>query len=272
MAEFPLLLDVPLDENAGSLTASSRGTSVPYGGTLHVKGSYAQLIASTVRDAKGVWIEIESNENAQARGLIDVAIGGAGSEQVIFPNLFSVPVARARTIYPIPIQIPAGSRIAARGQYSATFSPANITAHLLPAGMGMGGGYGFLEASGVDTLDTSGTAVDPGVTANTKGSWVELVAATTRTYRQVTLALLKTAALSSTLGWLVDIGVGAAGSEVVVVPDLMAGAYQFGNYITPAMATRPVNIPAGSRVAVRAQSTSTNATDRVFDAILYGVG
>jgi hypothetical protein len=68
-----------------------------------------------------------------------------------------------------------------------------------------------------------------------------------------------------------DIGVGSAGSEQVLLGDMDLSASAGSDSIGPMAIGVPVRIPAGTRLAVRAQSNITDATDRLFDAMLLGV-
>jgi len=83
--------------------------------------------------------------------------------------------------------------------------------------------------------------------------------------------------------WMVDIGQGAAGSEIGVggtsattglvdLPfrlawDATSTAGAFGPYFGPL----PVSIPAGTRLAARAKCSITDATDRQITVALYGL-
>lgn len=108
----------------GANTTDSGGTSLNPGATTNTKGAYSQLTASTTADIK--WLSIcIANQNNQARNatgwLVDIATGGAGAETVVVPNVMFVCASGAEGIGPIiyppiPIEIPSGSRIAARAQ------------------------------------------------------------------------------------------------------------------------------------------------------------
>ena len=66
-----------------------------------------------------------------------------------------------------------------------------------------------------------------------------------------------------------DIGVGAASSEQIAVPDLWITATDV-EVIGPVY-NIPVQIPKGSRIALRSQCNTINGTDRLLDFVLYGV-
>ncbi len=53
--------------------------------------------------------------------------------------------------------------------------------------------------------------------------------------------------------------------------DLPGVSTALDNNISPASYPLPVSIPKGARLAMRGQSNITNATDRIKDAVLYGV-
>lgn len=92
-------------------------------------------------------------------------------------------------------------------------------------------------------------------TPHTKGSWVEIVAALTSECTLLDLGIaVGTSLNTANTSTLLDIGVGAGGSEVVVVPDLNVG-YQLNNTFK---ARIPLTIPAGSRVAARCQGAAVS--------------
>ena len=76
------------------------GSTIDAGGTANTKGSYTQMVASTSRDYCALaWCMDSLNVTPAntANFLVDVAIGGAGSEQVIVSNLFAQHVAGTQT-------------------------------------------------------------------------------------------------------------------------------------------------------------------------------
>lgn len=93
--------------------------------------------------------------------------------------------------------------------------------------------------------------------ANTKGSWSQVIAATTSEINMIYLSLTAgTFASATNTSCLVDIGIGAAASEVVIVPNIALG-YRVITLNTCFYAF-PVNIPLGSRVAVRGQGAEAS--------------
>ena len=95
---------------------------------------------------------------------------------------------------------------------------------------------------------TALTDVTTGGSAHTKGSWAQLAAATVDDTDAVVLRLGGHTTSGVASPALLDIGVGAAGSEQVLVENLDLGNHTFRSFLH-----LPVIIPAGSRVAARVQ-------------------
>jgi hypothetical protein len=212
--------------------------------------------------------------------LLDIAIGAAGSEQILINNLCaSFPVAALYRIfspYTIPIYIPAGTRLSAKSQstYNGT-STISVNLELVEATMfGAEAPLAFCDTYGATTADSGGTSIDPGATANTKGAWVPLTAASTRTTKALILAIGGNNDTSrATCTWYVDIGVGAEGAEQVIAADLMYTCITTSDVPQPGHSPLyGLEIPAGTRISVRAKCTINTAGDRLFDAIIYAFG
>lgn len=119
----------------------------------------------------------------------------------------------------------------------------------------------YLTSSGPVTVTAGGTA-------HTKGSWTELVASTPEDAYGLYVMLSDVAVADTSTAMLVDVGVGAAGSETVLIPDLNAGAavsrVAFGK-----RAFFPIYVRKGSRISARAQAQIASDTVTV-DLFLYG--
>jgi hypothetical protein len=110
-------------------SATSRGVAVDPGAASLTKGAYSQLVASTAFDVCAISFMFGYNGDISrgsfARWLIDLAIGGAGSEYIFLPNFVShfetvIDGPFTSFIPPFPMFIPAGSRIAARALCAST--------------------------------------------------------------------------------------------------------------------------------------------------------
>jgi hypothetical protein len=105
-----------------------------------------------------------------------------------------------------------------------------------------------------------------GASIGTKGSWLELISATTATGCGILIAFGNSNFITNRAVFL-DIGIGAGGSEQVLVPDLWfiiavhLARFQYW-YFT-------VEIPKGSRISARIASSATSAAvGRVYAAII----
>lgn len=259
--------------SASAALSSSRPPG-PSTGASHAKGSYTALIASTAYPT--AWVLVSIPRGGANDYLLDIAVGAVGVEQVVIPNLpYSCNSSSSNTgsTFLFPLHIPAGTRIAARGQNSSASNntlPIQVTC-LAPM-LGGERGLGKVEDCGAVTASSVGTSVDPGGTANTKGAWAPLIAATTIPYRWVCVSIGHTNVLGANTSWTVDIGIGAASSEVVVVPDLAVYGGSVGDANPAVGLCFPLSIPAGTRIAARAQCSVNTASERLLEVVLHGAG
>lgn len=274
MPTFPLY-DMQRTESIAADTANSRGTTVTASSSTNIKGSYAQLVAATAFKASGILIMISDITVAQ-ESLMDIAIGAASSEVIIAENLAIVgmPVGSISPgmQYFLPVEIPAGTRIAARTQSTVVSANIRVVCILFGAGMAQGESLAKVDTYGAVTSGASrGTSIDPGGSAHNKGSYVQITASTNRPHKFLSIAIgnqLNSARTSCV--WLIDIAIGGAGSEVVILANIPLNCSSTSDIVLPQCFNMiPVNIPAGTRIAVRAQCSDTNATDRLLDIILY---
>ncbi len=272
---WPLSRSVCNWQSYGVVT--SAGT-VLTGGAANTKGSYTQLVASTSADAVGIILQVNNRSAGANEYSVDVAVGGSGSEQIIIPDfIMQNDHAAADNVY-FPILIPAGTRIAARCQSPSaggtmTFAISTVDGEFTAnEGAGSVDTYGFLSST------TNGTLIDPGGVANTDGSWVQITASTTNDICGVVLGLDPgnlSGASSLTGQMLMDIGIGGSGNEQVLIPNLMVEHAISNGAINstwpPYIGPIPVQIPSGTRIAARCQSTLTTATQRQIGLVVYGI-
>jgi hypothetical protein len=256
-------------------TTTTNGIAIANPGALNTKGAYTQLIASTTVTTTALAISaicIDNNNDY----LIDIATGGAGAESVILSNLPGHQTStnnNALTYGVLPISIASGTRVAARYQAgSITGDDVLLNAYFLGKDT-----VGFDECTsavtyGADTSDSGGVQVDPGGAANTKGSYSEISASTSANIKWIMVGVGNRANTArSSCSWYVDIATGAAASESVVVPNLQFRGDVVSHCIHPQWSFPiPIVIASGTRIAARAQCTTTDATDRLLDIIVVG--
>jgi hypothetical protein len=252
------------------VAAASAGVTLTMAGAINTKSAWTELTSSTPFDSFGITVQ----GGMLNIGSFDVGLGGAGSEQIIVPDFYQgFRLSGLKTMH-FPIAIPAGSRIAGRYQNAQILTAARMNVLLSEGDVNRGFSqivtYGFVSGT------SRGTEIDPGSTANTKGAWVELVASTGKDIRAFAIMIgdqgLNRGSVSA--DWLIDIGIGAAGDEQVLIPNWWAKH----NYAGGAVPLEPANsewfwqpIPAGSRVSARAQSSWTTASTRKLDVVLHAI-
>ncbi len=125
---------------------------------------------------------------------------------------------------------------------------------------------------GADTSDSGGASVDAGGSADTKGSYTELSASTSAVIQA--LLMMMTGAgngAPASNRWAVDLATGAGGAESVLIPDLRLSIGSSPQVLVPKSYEALTYIAASTRLAARAASQITDATDRLIDvAVLTG--
>lgn len=131
-----------------------------------------------------------------------------------------------------------------------------------------GTGSDFHDAATVS--NTPGVSVSLPATANTKGSWAEALASTGGDVVEIALMSVGSSTSGSNSCTLVDVAVGASGSETIIIADLPLGFTNVAGSGLPPMVRLPASIPAGTRIAVRAASQRTSTTIRILLLVNYG--
>lgn len=110
---------------------------------------------------------------------------------------------------------------------------------------------------------STGTLVTASSTIHTKGTYAQLISSTTYDWHGFWLDASSTASSGAATDVLLDIAIGAASSEQIILPDLMVGwaqAVQSGGrgwFI-------PLFIPRGTRISARAQALISSDTVRIL--------
>jgi len=259
----------------GADTNDSTGTTITSGAS-NTKGSFTEIASATTQAHSGIMVSIllAASTDLKTDSIIDIAIGAA-SEQIIVPDLIysgGASAAHGVVIIPIPVGIPSGTRISARVSSETASTQFEITITGLSSGLLSPSNLNRVDAYGVVAASSGGTNIDPGSTINTKGGAVELTAGTTKALKGFFLGIGSNSNPATTTGsWLLDIMIGAA-TEQVILKDIMLRTSAVGDSIFPkSVSFIPMQIPKGTRISARAQSTIDNTTDRIVDVIFYGV-
>jgi hypothetical protein len=262
--------------NAGSNAAASIGVSVTAHATVNTKGSWTQIIGSTTYASDWLLVSVSTGSSSGTPSyLIDIGVGGSTAEVVLIPNLWlrSIGARRQQAVYLMPISIPSGTRISARCQSQVSSEVALVNVNTIASGIASPPGLSRVEACGVVSVGSRGTTIDAGGTAHTDVIG-QLIASTAFDYRWMAVAMgcWADASWGSTAGFLLDIMVGAGGSEVEVIGDLAFGGDAAADITIPHTYCFPCAIAAGSRIAGRLRASTITNSERQQDIIVYGVG
>ena len=270
MADWALNKDEFITGQFAADTATSLPSSATTAQTANTKGAWVELIASTTGDTHKILTNFKADTY---QIIIDIGIGAASSEVIIVPDLLtSGRESQEAGFYSLPVFIPDGSRVAVRTQSGGSAGDGPVGSFVC-----IGGGFNseltpiLYDNYGLNLGTTRGVDIDPGGVVHTKGAWFELSSSLTYNMSGGFLRLGNTRNSSrQTYNFLIDVGIGAAASEVVIISNT-AMRTTTGETLTPAWVPIPVNIVAGTRVAIRAQCSGIDGSDRKFDAALYGI-
>lgn len=178
MADWPMTADG--QRYTGFVTTQSgvSGTAVALPPVTQTKlVTFTTIIASTTTDASGIFIAIPTQTGAAARYFVDVAVGAAGFETVIIPNLYLAYPAAARAGQEVffPITIPSGTRISARIQSTLNLTAGlQINVRLMASGLLVTPARSVVTTWGDTTATTNGTIIPVPAAINAYGALVEL--------------------------------------------------------------------------------------------------
>lgn len=237
----------------GSDEATSTPTEVVSGASNSSKGDWVEMIASTPFDAYGVWLYIgEGNATYNQDARIDVGVGADGSEVAIVPDLSLMGTSDdiGRQVF-LPIFVPRGSRLSVRTEFL-------FADDWLKLSLGIVGypllGFGVFSHAVTYGLQSStrGTQVEYGGTANAKGSYHTIASSLTHPVKHLLVCVPGDAATID-LRYLLDIAVGASGSERVIASNIPL-VRTFSRSPIPSFIHVPVYINKGERVSARFQA------------------
>lgn len=249
----------------GDVTAASstRGTvTATASDTAHVAGAWVEVDASLSAAADGIYIGVSApiaTNGADTSTIFDIGIGAASLETV----WARIGIGYGGRHIRIPGHIAAGTRVAVRIQSVTVSRALTVTVSFLPK---LGSGFGSPVTYQADSATSRGLTLTAPGSLNVKGAWTEIVASTAAII--AALAVTPQGAGGTTMngsGVLIDLAVGAAASEAVVVSDiyLLGSASEF--YVPLSPKTYGVNIPAGSRISARYQRAHAgNAVDLIL--------
>lgn len=237
------------------------GTRLTASATPHAKGSYAQLVASTLYDVHGLWLIVNGSAVAATRTdmMLDLAIGAASSEVVILPEFLcgwrSAPTVGPQAVF-LPFFIPKGTRVAARLQSLIASDTLDVQVFLEygsgppPAGLfRRADAYGTSAASSIGTSHTPGSSGSESTAANIGSTLARDYGAV---MLQVQGTLSNTTMTSIAYHWELRIG-GATWAEWYSC-SFTTEAVTAGPYPSAPLQRR---LPAGTQLQIRAEGSGT---------------
>lgn len=251
------------------LTATTRPTtSFTTGAVAHSPGLYVEISDSLPADCSGVIFVPTAGTALNATvssTLLEIGVGAALSETVwatgsigyMNTNVMSYP-------FVFPGAIAAGTRVAVRARSARTSLALSGVFIFVPV---KSEPLGAPVTMGVDTATSRGITLTAPGSLNVKSAWTEIEDSTPVDFSA--LSLFVQGGVGTTMnssGVLVDIGIGAAGSEIVLVPDFYLFGSSTAEYYT-AYSPRcyGLDIPAGTRLSARyARANNNNAIDLIL--------
>src|SRR5215207_4648079 len=127
----------------------------------------------------------------------------------------------------------------------------------------------FYNNAEVNSLSTTlhGDAVVTGA-SNVEGAWVQLIAATASDVYGLVVTINRGASGAASREIIADFGIGAAGSEVPIISNLIGNSPTNSNFGFQNVRFFPIFIPKGTRIACRIQANTAMTLD--VGLVLYG--
>lgn len=264
-----------LSDGTSGTTSDRPDITVTSGGTTHTVGAWAQVVASLSEDVgfvRAVPVTPVSNSAGDSSALLNIGTGAAGSETTIIDSIgFGFTGATSLNSHPgwlFPVFIPRGTRVAIQSQGATLSLGTNWRFEFFAPVEGVKPSTKIL-AIGATLAASRGVVLTAPGGANTEAAWTQLVASTSEPYSALGVSIQGGSdTTQSAAKQLVDIGVGAAGSEAAIISNIVVEMLSTESMYNKGSLVHPVSIPRGSRIAARYQ---TSATGGSLDVILHPI-
>lgn len=287
----PAPIEVNETADTGIVSGYSIGTFVTTSSAANTMGAWTELVSGFSFDTNWMMVAVGGSQQYGVIGAADIGIGpNSGSVNAIANYLVeSFADGYNAQQYSFPVNIPSGTPIWARAQSASGVAGGDtVEVHVqcyaspfqVPEGNGLDT-YGFIAST------TSGTAVNPGSTANQKGSWVEIASGSGLVNDIIGFMIgLDKGNPNVTTGadagiYFLDIGIGPTSGAIQTILGnfrfdklVGGGATEGGDTIGIMPNVTPIvftPLPAGTVVWARMQSSVTNSTYRANNVTLYGI-
>ncbi len=283
-----MTLLAPRDFTTLGSTTNIAPTTVTADSTANTKGAWAEIISETDYDFDIFYIAVHHQDTrvsaTDTSMLLDIGYDASGgtSYSVVLSNLLAGYAnvgndGEYSRNFSCPVYIPRGSAIAARCQ-------SVISSDTVLVGASIYGGtpplqplqnHGLVVTYGVtESSASAGTTLPENSPAHTESAWQEITAATTHPHRGLAIGVQGANTSLNIARFVFDVATGASSSEVMLLENFAWFSSRSDERVAirgPGigwLVTTP--IPEGTRLAVRAQASST-VTDNL-EVALYGWG
>jgi hypothetical protein len=256
------------DNILATLSTSGAGT-VLTSGAIDTKGSWVDLINPTNFDTHMVCINTGSTAASatDTSSLLDIAIGGAGSEKIVLPDLLCGWAWEPGRQFYLPLFIPRGSVV--RGRVAAKTASKAIN-----VGIWLYGGaetppwwtFKQMDAYGINATGSKGTSLTPNATANTFGTWTSIGSTTSRAYKGFFVANGGQPGDTTMLSNAEELEIGY--SSTTLASYYTRGNSSEGTYLFPAF---PIFTPIPSGTQLQGRTKNSAASGEAKDYAVYGV-
>jgi hypothetical protein len=251
------------------------GTALTSDAVAHTEpATETELIASTSFDTHwvNIWFHTNSASGTNSDSLVNIKVGGAGSEQTIIQNLMAgwafdwATGGGACKRFGFPIRIPAGSRVSATHRSVRTSTAVRCCIELLggdPTSHWVGTG---VECVGAVTGSSRGTTITAGTTV--EGT---LTSIGTNTYEWGFVDVAQMGNADTTLTAQVlsaDLADGPATTDLIPGLADFLDSTNANEYSSPLSNGRYCLVPAGTTLYAR---TQTSGTAEARSLCIYGV-
>jgi hypothetical protein len=253
------------------VTSSGTGSLITAGSPANTKGTYVQLSASTSSAWSGFYVLATAANSSGTRYLIDISTGAGGAETVVIPDIYIMPGTAGSGVQALffPINIPSGTRVAARCQASGASSTVQVAIIGEVSVAGSRPMYSSTELlAAADTANTRASSVSVTTVSTAGTGWTQVVSSTARQYGALVTNLGATSVApvnSQTLN--LRLATGAAASEVLFWSSLHSNTS--ANPLTGRIPNTPIYRTTASSTRVSMEILAGVAGD-AFHPQVYG--
>lgn len=256
--------------------SSTRGTTLTANASANTLGTFVEILSAANNLYSSNEIEITCSDFSASTGtdamMVVLAVGGAGSEEIIVPDLLCRGVTGSIPTYykySFPINIPAGVRIsiACQSRTGGQVIDVNVSRSITCLSQDLG--LAIIDPIGSTRSTGRGIEVARSATINTFGSWVEITASLAKSIKGFAVCGMRSNTSWSNGVVTYEVGVGSAGNEVAIYDGGLIMTTTSEEGVGNVSPFRSVGISAGTRISIRAQGDINN-TDLDFDYIIYG--